>query len=162
MRWYLLSNGAYFYDLYKNASTAIKCHKVDNKLRQPKGTLIAVIRHPLDRLVSAWMEVEPNTPFTEVCDMVCKTPDQDLNPHYRAQAPQLKPKPTKLILFENVTEEFAKMGLKLDKHNVNYGKAHWSHYYTPSWRKKVGQRYQEDFKLYNELHNTRLRLETTR
>lgn len=154
MRWHLLSNGVFFYDLYKNASTSIKLHKDQryrNKHIEPNGTKIAVIRNPLDRLVSAYEHLyHEYRDFAAVVDHVANNPDSILNPHFRAQSPQLVPFPDKLILFENVNEEFAKMGLILER--VNWSKrSNWQSYYDEEMEKRVRERYSDDVELYEGL-----------
>lgn len=72
-------------------------------LRAHSAPRIAVIRHPVDRAVSAWRHgttvndgsvfrgpgIRPHMPWAEFVDAICATSDADSNFHYRSQSDEI-------------------------------------------------------------------------
>lgn len=152
-KWWLLTNGCYYVNINKNASTSIKQHRVDHRYRKPKGKKIAVIRNPYDRLVSCWEDRKQDfgdKGWDEFIGHVCETSDEVINSHARSQYLHLDPWPDILIPFEKVNEQFASLGIELKHANKSVRKP-WESYYTKEQLKRVRKRYAEDFKLWESL-----------
>ena len=150
--WWLLPNGVFFVNINKNASTSLKDLRVDHRYREPTGHKVAVIRNPYDRLVSCFTnrpDYEHMT-FGEFIDFVCSTTDSEIDSHCRSQYLELDPWPDQLINFENINEEFEKMGLELRQRNKSEHK-HWSAYYTDDQLKRVKERFKRDFEIWQQL-----------
>ncbi len=157
--WRTLPGGWAWIRIQKNASCSIFEHSIDSTKPNSDGSkLVGVIRHPLDRVVSfyemvrkwGFKSIKPGELEWEEClHQICITPDEVANPHIKTQVSFFNPMPEKLILFENLNDEFAKMGITLTKTNDNPHN-YWQEYYTESQREFMSNRYIEDLKLYTK------------
>lgn len=150
--WILLKNGIFVVNINKNASTSIKEHRLDHKYRPPIGHKVAVFRNPYDRLVSCF-EDRPDydgMTFPTFIDYVCSTSDEEIDSHCRSQNLELEPWPDQIINFENINEEFEKLGITLKQRNKSDHK-HWSAYYDKDQLKRVKERFRRDFEIWELL-----------
>jgi len=85
--------------------------------------------------------------WDQLIDHVCFTSDEDLDKHYKSQASFLRPLPEKLLLFENLSEEFEAIGITLNHLNKSE-RREWQSYYSPEDLIRIGERYQRDFELW--------------
>ena len=150
-RWYLLKNGWWYCNINKNASTAIKEHKVDNKFHPIKPEKsFAVIRHPCDRLVSCFADRYEGWTWEKFLDYVLHEPDKTIDSHCRPQYLHLSPMPAKLVSFDHLREELAAMGLEMKVRNASKHKP-WQSYFKPQQIRSIRARYREDFELWDAL-----------
>jgi hypothetical protein len=167
VNWVLLKNGWLWANINKNASQAIQAHTdFDDRTKgqkdvrkrlekaEERNNRLAVIRNPYDRLVSCWANRRADfsgcDDFTDFVDYVVRTPDEEINSHARSQTYHLEPWPRLLIDFERVNEEFASLGINLQRINSSKHK-HWTSYYNQWQLKAVRQRYLRDFEVWESL-----------
>lgn len=152
-----LTNGWYFIPIQKNGSTSVREHQEGTFRHRSradfKGFTIAIIRHPCDRLVSCWLNRTVDfmnygcKTWDDFIDYVVKTPDDNLDAHARSQAYLLDEMPDKLVKFEEMNEEFAKIGIVLKKKNASE-RGPWQDYFTQEQIDRVLERYKRDYELY--------------
>jgi hypothetical protein len=138
-----------FVPIPKNASTAIcralgQGHVYDMRASDFPAPRVAVIRHPVDRMVSLWKFCRYHAPSDELRLLATQDfEDFALDPPEHAftkpQAYWLDA-PTRLVPFERVAEEF---GLA-ERVNASLGDVD----VTPAARAAIEQRYSEDLNLY--------------
>lgn len=152
MKWEKLKNGWFFCCIPKNASTSIRKHRTDHRFYPLTGLKIAVIRHPLDRLVSCFENGQAYAvpDFKKFCEVIIKLSDDEIEAHAKPQHLYLDPFPDKLILFEDVGKFFEEAGMPLETANKSDHKE-WETYYDEELKSKVENRYAEDLRIYNEL-----------
>lgn len=136
------------------------------------------VRNPWDRLFSCyrskvknrrgvWLtetsysggQLYPNMPFREFVEVVCRTPDEEANPHFRSQAAFLfSPKrdllPDFVGRFENLAEDFRevaeRIGVDLELPHANPSRpADYRRAYGPGLARTVEERYREDVDLFD-------------
>ena len=85
--------------------------------------------------------------WDDFIDYVCNTPDKDADAHVKSQTSYFQAMPDKLISFDNMQEEFREIGIELEHLNPSIRKE-WPTYYTEDQLKRVRERYDRDFKLW--------------
>jgi hypothetical protein len=162
---------------HRNLPTRFKqCHQVEpgkitlHKGRSPdlvKGLVsFAVIRHPLDRLVSCFVnKIEGKRPgiperyrgarrFSDFATLVLETPADKANLHFRPQHYLLPKEVMYLFQMESLKKNWealcAAIGHQLDLPDLNVSPhASWKSYYSPRLRKDAAAYYEEDMVLWS-------------
>ena len=154
--------------------------KAEAVRRKSYGWLVvAFVRHPVDRLISCWRDkvsepgrfhepflrkygtaVRPGMPFGDFAEMVCATPDEEADQHFRSQAHELMIGPEAafgdLVRFEDLAQgwnrvcrEIARRGLVLGVlPHANRSRAKRPAVPGPL-REKIMRRYQQDYSVFN-------------
>lgn len=136
----------------------------------------AVTRSPFDRLVSfhlnkikAWNEIDrhynnedfgfrKNMPFKDMLEVVCNTPDEESDRHFKSQTALLSPNGKLLVthswdishindFWRTVQKEIDVP--RLDHHRRSQGRKHYRKYYTDETREMVERRYANDLRTFN-------------
>jgi len=155
-----------------------KTSKLVNKL-QP-GELdgkkcYVVTRHPHDRLVSFYLNkivkggrLEKDTyhedfgfyigmPFREMVEVICDTPDEESNRHFRSQTSLLCPNGKMLAThswhFEQIDDFWRAVQKEVDVPDLGHNRKtrsrkHWKKYYTDETLKMVADRYRKDIDVF--------------
>lgn len=155
-KWCLLTNGYYWTPIAKNGLTSVRQH-VKEVVKDPGYPRIAVIRHPCDRLVSAYFNTSPTRNvdhlkdggFAEFVIDSVKCGDRD-DARIRPQYINLNLDDIQLIDFDNIGQAFSEIGIKLDKLNSSIHDP-WQKYYTDELIEIVKKRYSQDFDLYDKV-----------
>lgn len=157
-KWCRLVNGYYWTPIAKCGLTSIRQH-VEEVVEDPGYPRIAVIRHPCDRLVSAYFNTDPfrNTDhlkaegggFEEFVLEAIDRGDND-DARFRPQFLNLNVPDIQLIDFDNIGPAFLSIGIDLEKLNSSVHDE-WQTYYSDELIALVKERYQQDFELYNKV-----------
>jgi len=152
----LLKNGLTYHVIQKNACTSIRTLEArryaENQREPDKGIIFTVIRHPCDRLVSAWtdkgMDIHNVETFAEWIEWVCKQ-DNTVDAHVAPQYRDLPPVVDYVLDFARLEQELAFFDMEIPHCNPSKHH-HWEAYFTPRLFGKVYKRYRVDFGLYSE------------
>lgn len=133
--------------------------------------IVGTVRHPLDRLVSAWTDrcrhfdhdgletcgFRKDMDFEQAARHVCQTPDDVINDHFRSLHYEYGDvEPDILVRFETLRQDWERTRFAVQRHcglqlarleqrNVTKHD-HWSEYYSQDLEAAVRQRYADDFR----------------
>lgn len=143
-------------------------------LRASSAPRVAVIRHPVDRAVSAWRHgttvndgsvfrgpgIRPHMPWAEFVDAICATSDADSNFHYRSQSDEIfvDRMPDRLLRVDTLVEDWKALSKMLNWPVVEMRQLNRTEpvkiEITKEQRERLAVRYKKDFLILNGQGNS--------
>jgi len=150
---YVELDGYYFIRIPKCASRALVA--AGKRKKNPGRPLVAIIRHPVDRLISTflhksyWTKVHTLSSFEQFVDDVIHADRDTVDIHVRAQVKQLIPYPDYLIALDDLDKAFETLGIGYMKRvNANERK---KLAVSPGLERAICKHYREDLFLYESI-----------